>query len=273
MIEHRRALLQLLEEEDPDTFAALREQLLARGPGCIADLRSLLEEADDPMAALHIQELITELEAREVDHSFACFCSEFSDHTRLEDALWRLAATFSPGEDFTEEMAHLDQWAREAARRLQKATTPLDRVETLAEYLGDDLGLRGNEEDYYAPENSLLQRVVQTRLGIPISLCMVYILVGQRAGLEISGVNLPGHFLARHEDVFFDPFHGGRRVTLEECKALLLQQDLVLRPEHLQPPSPRQILIRILTNLFYACSKDDPPLAAKVAGWIEALRL
>lgn len=101
---------------------------------------------------------------------------------------------------------------------------------------------------------------------------MVYMLVGQRAGLQIDGVGLPGHFIAKHEDVFFDPFNGGRQVGLEECRALLAQQNLILVPEHLLPATPRQMLLRMLTNIYYLAEPHDPPFAAKVSEWISSLR-
>jgi regulator of sirC expression with transglutaminase-like and TPR domain len=113
---------------------------------------------------------------------------------------------------------------------------------------------------------------VQTRLGIPISLALVYILVGRRAGMAIEGVGLPGHFLVRHGDIIFDPYHGGRRVSMEECATLLSRQNLALTEYHLAPATPRQMLIRCLTNLRYIATNSDAALGEKIAGWEELLR-
>jgi regulator of sirC expression with transglutaminase-like and TPR domain len=114
--------------------------------------------------------------------------------------------------------------------------------------------------------------VVDSRLGIPISLSLVYMLVAKRAQLQIDGIGLPGHFIVRHEGIFFDPFHGGRRVGLDECKALLEQQNLTLLPDHLAPTTARQVLIRMLTNIYYIADQNDPPLAARVSEWITLVR-
>jgi regulator of sirC expression with transglutaminase-like and TPR domain len=152
------------------------------------------------------------------------------------------------------------------------ALTKADRVRVLAEFLGRDTRLRGNDGDYYSIDNSLLPRVLESRLGIPISLTLVYMLVARRAGFQVDGVGLPGHFLARHEDIFFDPFHGGRRIGLEECAALMEQQNLVLTPAHLQPTTPRQMLIRMLTNIYFIAEQGVPPLAAKISEWMDLLR-
>jgi regulator of sirC expression with transglutaminase-like and TPR domain len=138
--------------------------------------------------------------------------------------------------------------------------------------LHDEVQLRGNEADYYNIENSLLPDVIETGLGIPLSLSVVYMMVGLRAGMSVEGVGLPGHFLVRHEDIFFDPFHGGRRIGLEECRELMRRQHLELRPEHLAAATSRQILLRMLANIFAIAEKTDPQLAEKLAGWIGSLR-
>jgi regulator of sirC expression with transglutaminase-like and TPR domain len=133
------------------------------------------------------------------------------------------------------------------------------------------VGLRGNVEDYENINNSLLPEVIDTRLGIPITLSLVYILVGRRAGIPISGAGLPGHFLIRHGQNFFDPFHGGVRVGLDECRARVAQHGLALTASTLQPFPAPQFLARILNNLLALAEESDPPLAAKIARWIDGI--
>ena len=271
MIEQRDALFRLLRDDDAATLALVKAQLASGGAAALHDLRSLLAVAD-PKAASHVRDVIADIEDREADEIFAQICADFGEQGDLEEAAWRLAATFIPGNEFKKERAAIEAWGREVARRLPKAQTSLDRVETLVEFLSHEARLRGNDEDYYNINNSLLPSVIKTRRGIPLSLSLVYILVGRRAGLVVDGVALPGHFLVRHEDVFVDPFHGGRRVGLSECRELMQQQDVILTPQHLAPATPRQILIRMLTNIFYVAGQIDPPLAAKIGGWLETLR-
>ncbi len=271
MLEQRDALLRLLLDDDAATLQLVKQQLFDAGPQALPQLKTLLTEAD-PGAALHLQDVISTLEEDQAFGAFSELCSGFEPDSDLENACWSLAATFSPGDLFTEERALLDSWGHELARRLTKAHSPLDRVETLTEYLASDIGLQGNEAQYYSIENSLLPEIIRTRLGIPISLSAVYMFVAKRAGMEVEGVGLPGHFLARHCGIFFDPFHGGHRVGLEECRSLLEQQDQMLRPEHLVPPSHRQILLRILTNLYYVSENSDPDLASRLRRWMSLLR-
>jgi regulator of sirC expression with transglutaminase-like and TPR domain len=90
--------------------------------------------------------------------------------------------------------------------------------------------------------------------------------------MRVEGIALPGHFITRHEDIFFDPFHGGRQIGLKECRALLDQQNLALTPAHLEPATARQIFNRMLTNVFHIAEQTDLKLARRFAGWIETLR-
>lgn len=265
------ALLRLLGDEDPATVALVKAQLANSGPGALEDLRAL-ESVADALAAFHLRDVIAEIEEHSAEQIMADFCAHFGDDGDLEEAAWRLAKALLPGEDFAEVRTVLDRWGREIARRLRKAGTALDRAETLAEFLNHEQKLRGNEGNYYDLGNSLLPTVIQTRLGIPITLSLIYMIVARRAGMRVDGIALPGHFLVRHEDVFFDPFHGGRRIGLDECKALLAEQNLTLLPQHLEPAQPRQILARMMTNIFCLLEQDDPEQAATVAEWIDAIR-
>jgi regulator of sirC expression with transglutaminase-like and TPR domain len=267
----REALLTLLRDEDPATVSLVKAQLAAGGTAMLPELRAL-EAMADPVAAFHLQDVIADIEERTAETTFMQMCRNFGEHGDLEAAAWQLAMVLQPGEDLTDAREQLDAWGAEVRRRITKAQTALDRVETLAEYLNFEQRLRGNDDDYYNVRNSLLPAVIETRLGIPISLSLVYLFVGRRAGLQIDGIGLPGHFIVRHEDVFFDPFHGGRRVGLDECKSLLEQQNLVLLPQHLAPATSRQMFIRMLTNLYYISEQHDPPLSARISEWITAAR-
>jgi regulator of sirC expression with transglutaminase-like and TPR domain len=270
-IRQRDALLRLLSDEDPSTVSLVKAQLAAGGSEIIAVLRDL-DAAASPAASFHLRDVIAEIEEQTSETRFMQLCRGFGEHGDLEKAAWILATLLLPGEDFTEAREEIDQWGAEVQRRLRKAPTPVDRVETLAEFLNLEQRLRGNDDDYYNLRNSVLPAVITSRLGIPISLSLVYMLVGKRAGLPLDGIGLPGHFIVRHEDIFFDPFHGGRRVGLDECKALLEQQNLTLLPQHLAPTSSRQMLIRMLTNIYYIAEQSDPPLGAKVSEWITQIR-
>jgi hypothetical protein len=271
MIDQRDALLRLLQDDDPATLTLLKTQLVHRGSVALPEFRALLADAEPPVAR-HLREVIARIEAGNLEEAFAQLCAGFGPESNLEEAAWRLSALFLPGEEFGRQRALLDQWGAEVARRLEDAETEIDRIETLVEFLGEEANLRGNEEDYYNISNSLLSEVIDTRLGIPITLSLIYVLVGQRAGIPISGVGLPGHFLVRHGQNFFDPFYGGKRVGLDECRARLHEQQIALSPVHLRPVSAPQFLLRMLNNICVISEKSDPALAEKVTGWMDLLK-
>lgn len=120
-------------------------------------------------------------------------------------------------------------------------------------------GFQGNEENYYDPENSFLNRVLEKRMGLPVTLSVVYMVVARRVGLELRGIGLPGHFVVGHftpskADVpsfVVDPFNGGQYLSLRECEAIIHGMSPGTdRPSRwLRPLSSPQILARILGNL------------------------
>jgi regulator of sirC expression with transglutaminase-like and TPR domain len=153
-------------------------------------------------------------------------------------------------------LARLEEMGAEARERVRGAEGPA--VEAFNHYLFEEQGFAGNEADYYDPRNSLLHHVLARRAGIPITLSIVYMEVGRRAGLRVKGVGLPGHFLVRvwgeggeREGVLVDPFN--RKTTdREECQKrldVIYDGQLALRDEHLRAVGVRSILSRVLGNL------------------------
>src|SRR4029077_10697173 len=130
----------------------------------------------------------------------------------------------------------------------------------LAEFLFQDLGFGGDRLDYYNPRNAYLNEVLDRRLGIPISLAVIYLEIGQRLRLPVAGVGLPGHFIVAVDDpagpVYLDPFQGGGGLTVEDCARLVQQASGhtgAFDPRWLTPTAPGEIVARMLNNLrgFY----------------------
>jgi regulator of sirC expression with transglutaminase-like and TPR domain len=126
----------------------------------------------------------------------------------------------------------------------------------LCRFLFHDVGFTGNQREYYDPRNSYLNDVLDRQTGIPISLSLVTMAVGQRLGMNIHGVALPGHFVVmaelRGKRVVFDPFHQGRLLEVDDCQNLVRESagvDVELTLDALEPATPAAILTRVLTNL------------------------
>lgn len=134
-----------------------------------------------------------------------------------------------------------------------------DQARAISTHMYVALGFRGNEDDYYDLRNSLLPDVLERRLGIPITLSLVYCELARRAGVRARGVSFPGHFIVRleregdpDEHLLVDPFYGGRaldgRATLQLLRRAL-GPDAELKPEHTAAAGPRAVLVRMLANL------------------------
>ena len=195
----------------------------------------------------------------------------------LAQAALLIAETEHPELDSARYVRTLDRLGEQAARAIIDAIEepPFGAleaadggrpVECLLRFLYEEAGFQGNTVDYYDPRNSFLNHVIDRRMGIPITLAVVMMEVGKRAGIEVQGVSFPGHFLARVEGVrgptFIDPFDG-RALTREDLRSLYAR---VSGERHKRDPdtrlleaaSKKQILVRILNNLrgIYAAQGD-----------------
>ena len=143
---------------------------------------------------------------------------------------------------------------------LQDTRTSETAVDVLNAYLFDEEGFTGNRERYDDPSNSFLNEVLERRTGIPITLALVYMEVARRAGIQIEGVNFPGHFLMRYPplsrdgalDLILDPFHRGARLSEHDCRRLLerhVGEEAAFDPALLAPATKPQMLTRMLLNL------------------------
>jgi regulator of sirC expression with transglutaminase-like and TPR domain len=161
--------------------------------------------------------------------------------------------------DIASLLARLDELASPITRLGLSEMTGEAQALEMAHYLYERQGFAGNEADYYDPKNSLLPDVLDRRLGIPITLALVYCEIAKRVGVRAQGVSFPGHFLVRldrdrndTDPVIVDPFFGGRVLDQKSLAALLKRvvgANEMLRPEHLEPAAPRLVLARMLTNL------------------------
>ncbi len=174
----------------------------------------------------------------------------------LDIAALEVATVEFPGLDFDASLFRLDNLAAQIGSQLSPNANGLDFIRSANQLLFDTLQFRGNEENYYDPRNSCLNSVLTRRLGIPISLAVVYIEIARRLSRSVYGVGLPGHFIVAYEDrearYWVDPFHAGRILSFSDCCALAKETagvDLRTNPAVLAPVNKQQILVRMLSNL------------------------
>jgi regulator of sirC expression with transglutaminase-like and TPR domain len=153
--------------------------------------------------------------------------------------------------DAGEYITQLDHHALAVADRARDLSDGRSFVEAANQYLFVEAGFKGNDEDYYNPENCCLNRVLDTRRGIPITLSLIYMEIARRLSKQVSGVGLPGHFIVRFDDpeysALIDPYHGGAILDIEGC--CKLAQVETLDQSMLEPVDKRYIAMRIINNL------------------------
>ena len=149
--------------------------------------------------------------------------------------------------------ALLDQLAAESRERVDLGGDPETMLGAIGEYLFGELGFQGDETNFYDPENSYLNRVLDRRRGNPISLSVLYLLLGRRLRLPLAGVGLPGHFVCRYQtsagEIYIDSFRRGRLLTKSDCVKSVLQLRHRFDESCLAPVSARRILLRVCANL------------------------
>jgi regulator of sirC expression with transglutaminase-like and TPR domain len=167
-----------------------------------------------------------------------------------------VAAESDPNVDVDGELRTLESWGEELRRRLDPSWNNLQKLARLRSYVFEELGFRGDREDYFSPSNSLLHEVFKRRLGIPLTLSIVFMEVGWRAGIPLEGVGFPGHFLVRLPgepcDLVLDPYRRGMSVHEEDCRHMLLESTggkLEFQPDLLASVGKRDMILRLLNNL------------------------
>jgi regulator of sirC expression with transglutaminase-like and TPR domain len=159
-------------------------------------------------------------------------------------------------------LRRLDRLAEQLQPRLRGSLA--SRTAELSTFLFEECGFAGNTQHYYDPRNSYLNKVLDRQVGLPISLSLVAIAVGTRAGLPVAGVALPGHFVAKvigkhGDEILFDPFNGGQFLDPDACETLvgaITGRPFEATPEALAATSPGAFVLRMLNNLKTAYLAD-----------------
>ena len=187
------------------------------------------------------------------------FAAAMAGETVLDRAALLVGGLADPALQLAPYLAQIDALAAAAQQLIDRATPtagPIQRARAICTAIFDDAGFRGNHADYYDPRNSFLSCVLDRKLGIPITLGVLYLEVARRVGVLAQGVNFPGKFIVRVavEDawMFVDVFENGKILTPSELEGLVKQYvgpDARLEPRLVAAASKRQILTRLLTNL------------------------
>jgi regulator of sirC expression with transglutaminase-like and TPR domain len=254
----KAALVSLLGDEDSSVYEAVREKILSCGPAA-RDWLCPQALSSNPLVRRRVQDIIRHFDRQSADDNFLAFCLKQGRDFDLETASWLLARTQYPEINVEAYAALLDNFAAELEQRISPLTRATPLFTRINEYVFGELGFSGNEQNYYDPDNSYLNRVLDLRTGNPISLTLVYMLLARRLRLPVAGIGLPGHFLCRYQsasdEVYIDAFNRGKLLTKGDCIHYLVRGNYDLREEYLSPISPRRMLARMCGNLHQIYSR------------------
>ena len=248
----KAALLTLLADDDPKVYRKIRQKIISFGPAASEWLRPHTLSRE-PALRRRAQEIILSFDRQDADNAFLAFCLKHGEAFDLEQAAWKLARTQYTDINVSGYEALLDSFTADLRETLAESSEPEDILGTVNRYLFDELGFVGNEQQNYDADNSYLNKILDRRTGSPIGLCLVYLLLGRRLHLPVTGIGLPGHFVCRYQtssaEIYVDAFNHGKLLTKADCVQYLLQANYSVREDYLTPVSPRRILLRICGNL------------------------
>ena len=268
-----KALIVLLGDEDIKTAHIARTALIeARHQA-----EPFLEEArssSDPHVRTRVYSILERLRLDDLAQQFRDFAALPSAWLDLESGAFLISESEYPTINRAHYRSMLDEMAEEFKLRAESKSVAKGReqIEFFNQFFFNDLGFSGNQDDYNNPDNIYLNQVLDRRLGIPISLSMVYLLLAQRLRIPVVGIGMPGHFLLQYNDsLFIDTFHKGQLLNRSECVQFLMNNGFGFHPAYLSPTPTRFMLVRMLTMLIQSYATRDPERADLLAGFRDIL--
>jgi len=215
-----------------------------------------------------------------IDNEFSQLASLADDRVDLAHGALLIAKAAYPDLNESLYLDRLDRMAAKVKLEMTANTESEDIITKLNIILFEQEKFRGNRENYYDPDNSFLNRVLDRKTGIPITLSLIYIEVAGRLGLDVRGIGLPGHFITAlyHASgkIFIDPFNRGEIRTVDECLEIVRKHmgNAAAPDLHwLQPIGRKELLARMLRNLklIYA-RQDNDVMLFRTIHWILTLQ-
>lgn len=269
-----RALIRLLGDEDERIVRTIRGKLIDYGDSAVP----LLQEAEieQPDMSDRIATVLEEIRGARLEEELRELVEAPGEDMDLETGAFVLARYAYPMLDVSAYASLLDRMARDVREQIGCRVSGEETVKALNRYLFTECGFKGNTKNYYEVENSYLNRVIDRRTGIPISLSTVYLLIGKRLQLPVHGIGMPGHFLVKFDSdkykVFVDCFNGGALLTEKNCARFLTEAGYGFEERFLQRSPTRAILTRMIKNLLAIYSKlDDPLKKSRLSRFVEIL--
>jgi len=248
------ALIKLLADDHPPVVETARAKLVETGLEAVPFLQKAADSDPDSKVRVEARAVLERIRVDVVRREWEQATAVSDEKMDLEQGAFLVAKVCYPDLDPQPYRQRLDELAEKARVRLKTVERPRARLQALSDLLFRDERFRGNWDDYFDPQNSYLNRVLDRKLGIPISLSLLYLLVAKRLKLPLEGVGIPGHFMVKYEEdrteLYIDTFNGGRFLTRPECIQFMVEAGYPYQAEFMEGVGPREILARMLRNLI-----------------------
>jgi regulator of sirC expression with transglutaminase-like and TPR domain len=269
-------LIQLLTDRDELVRQKVREQLIELGEDALPFLEIAVRSEDIPLS-IQAQKVINAIFPIKLGEKFRQLAHKgLGRDVDLEAGMLLIMEFGYPDSDPQTCQEKLDSLAHRLEQTLAPDADPAQTVVALTQLLFQQDRFKGNQNNYLDPDNSYLNKVLEQKTGLPITLSALCILVASRLGLPIVGVGLPGHYIVKYSlpkgDIYFDPFHQGRPLTRADCVKIVEQFGQPFEEHYLSQSTNRETLIRMINNLVQVYqSSNELEKAETLSSYIKIL--
>ncbi len=251
-------LFSLLDDPDVRISEAVIERLRSKGDVILNHLLDFVDRTDDELAGDRASTLVRELNEERLAKEFSVLNKrlDWGDPRALEDGAFLVARYGYPRLNIEHYRFELSALAGMLRDRIAGVHSPLEVLAITNDFFFEKQKFRGNQSAFLEADNSYLNRVLDRKMGIPISLAVLYLLIAKmRVGLPFAGASAPGHFLIRYdgaleEPLFIDAFNGGVVLRRRDIKRFLDASKMKYKDIFLEPAEDRTIILRMIRNLI-----------------------
>lgn len=252
-----KALVSLLEDDDEEVYRHVEGKIMSLGSDVIPFLEEQWENSFDPNIQRKIEDMIHTLQFSQLKERFRAW-NEGGSKSLLE-GMWLVSLYQYPDTELNDLNKEIEQIYYDIWVELKEDLHPYDQIKIINGALFTKLKFRANTKNFHSPNNSFLKSVLESKKGNPISLSVVYMLVAEKIGLPIYGVNLPNLFIITYksEEIQFyvNAFNRGLIFSKKDIDNYLANLNLTPKPMYYEPCSNEDIVKRVLRNLIMAFEK------------------
>lgn len=257
-----KSLVYLLDDPDPYVQSEVKSRLFELGESAVPLLDEQKSEISDKDSRELITEIIQWITFSSVEEDFLDVLEGgLSNMKQLEDAVFILSRFDNPTLRESEYKRKLDRFAAMISDEVRYSLDDSQKMHKVLDFVFEELEFTGSNTDYYNPQNSYLNQVIDRREGLPISLALIVLFIARRLDLPFHGINMPIHFMLKFnadmEEMLIDPFDQGKVVSYNQCYYFLKQNGVEPKSEHFKAASEASILARCIRNLINSYEKKD----------------